>query len=617
MNKISTGSYLEDLLTTNDSQKQSTYLFTQRLQIKKQKLATLPTFETLESLKLYYKKLKNINHKKELKILQLQEEIRLINSIPSENSRTKRMLIHNDKEKLQNTISSCEKNADHELEMNFQLQSMRQRELLQLEKLQENNTKSRDFYLQVCAEYEKLRNMTSNANNLGYSAQGALDDYEKFKQQESKSMKKRIKQKKNEVFELCETIKSIRAKSEERIRKYDEKNKKNAELRDELIRKVEETEKMPNRCIREVLNLYKSQFKVIFEKLGLKDMITNENIECVIKAMNMYNFRDGSLSERYFFLSQCHLRKIEEFNMTIKELSSITDIEKKENLGSTLPLTFNMQRTQDYPDKSDELIEKLLLKAYTETYAMGHRIIKFIINIKNISSLSSRIYPNYKKLKNLIFNENKKGRKTLLKAITQTTQAPEPLESLTKSKLNIYQEYLKHYPNDISNALFIQNIIKSSPILSFIINSKIFENFLIFSNPLQEIPLLIKDSYQIFSEQYANIIKALNDILEDARNSQVDDPACNENVEFTRRKGVQVRNSIIFSGPGLNSSIATKKVKKITRDTQGELASLRNVREKIDSLKRYHFRATKSESSFKNPLRLNCSQKLLIPLSKK
>lgn len=134
MNKISAGSYLEDLLTTNDSHKQSSNLFTQRLQLKKQKLATLPTFETLESLKIYYKKVRNINYKKELKILELQEEIRLLNSIPSENSRTKRLLIYNDKEKLQNTLSSCEKNSTLELEINSQLQSMRQRELLQLVK---------------------------------------------------------------------------------------------------------------------------------------------------------------------------------------------------------------------------------------------------------------------------------------------------------------------------------------------------------------------------------------------------------------------------------------------------------------------------------------------------
>ncbi|OMJ80233.1 hypothetical protein SteCoe_19547 [Stentor coeruleus] len=232
--------------------------------------------------------------------------------------------------------------------------------------------------------------------------------------------------------------------------------------------------------------------------------------------------------------------------------------------------------------------------------------------------MSSRIYPSYKKLKNLIFNENKKGRKALLKAITQTNQPPERLEDLIKSKLNIYQEYLKYYPNDISNALSIQNIIKSSPILSYIINSRIFESFLIISNPLQNIHLLIKDCYQYFSEQYAYIIKAINNILEDARNSQVDDPACNENTEFTRRKGVQVRTVIMYSGPRLNSSPLAKKVKKAKRDGQTELASIRNVREKIDSLKRYQFRATKSEKAFKNfSTRLNHSQKLLTSLTKK
>lgn len=175
----------------------------------------------------------------------------------------------------------------------------------------------------------------------------------------------------------------------------------------------------------------------------------------------MHMFRDGSLSERYFQLSQCHIHKIEEFNKAIKELSNITDIERKPGIGMTLPLTYNMQRTQDDKAVKEETIEKLLLKTYSETFAMGHRILKLISGVKNVASMPSRIYTSYKKLQNLLVNDKKIGRKTLLKAITQASLTSQLSENTMKSKLNIAEEYLKHYPKDFPTALTIQSIVKS------------------------------------------------------------------------------------------------------------------------------------------------------------
>lgn len=130
MNKCKQALCVEDILTTNESRKSSTCLLTQRLPIKKRKSAIIGTFDTTESLQLYYKKLKDINSKKKVKIEQLQETIQFLSSIPSENPTTRKLLTHNSSEKLLNSITTCEQNTENELIINSQLQNMRKRELI-------------------------------------------------------------------------------------------------------------------------------------------------------------------------------------------------------------------------------------------------------------------------------------------------------------------------------------------------------------------------------------------------------------------------------------------------------------------------------------------------------
>ncbi|OMJ72459.1 hypothetical protein SteCoe_29087 [Stentor coeruleus] len=611
MSKCKQAACAEDILTTNETRKSSKCLLTQRLPIKKRKSALIGTFDTTESLQLYYKKLKDLNYKKKVKLEQLQETIQFLSSIPSENPATKRLLTQNSSEKLLNSITTCEQNTENELITNSQLQNMRKRELITNEKLQEDNLKSRQLYIQICAEYDKLKNMTSNVDNLKISAQSALAKYEKISKNEAKAMKRKLKKKKSEVFEWSEKVKGIRAKSEEKIRRSDEKMQKTLTLKKELEKKCYENKKSPSKNVKDILKNYKDKFGLVFEKLNLDNALTKESIDSIIKTLNMYMFRDGSLSERYFQLSQCHIRKIEEFNKAIKEISNITDIDRKPNIGVTLPLTYNMQRTQHDKMIKEETIEKLLLKTYSETFAMGHRILKLISNIKNVSSMPSRIYSSYKKLQNILVNNKKKGRKTLLKALTQASLTSEPSENTMKSKLNIAEEYLKHYPKDFSTALAIQSIVKSSPVLSFIINTKIFQQFLIISDPLQDLALLIEDCYNSFSGQYRLLIETLIDILQETRNFKADDPTCCENEIFPiRRRAIQLKSCLTLGSSGLNTSRGGKKSQKSRREDQIKLSSIKSIREKLENLRKYHFRAAKTVDVFhKNQLVTSKSQK--------
>lgn len=176
-------------------------------------------------------------------------------------------------------------------------------------------------------------------------------------------------------------------------------------------------------------------------------------------------FADGSLSERYFQLSQIHIKKIEEFNEAVKELTSLSSPDAEPFKWSSLYTTYNLQRTLDEKIPNEETIEKILLKIYAETYAFGHRIAKLLTGIRNVSSMPAKILVSYKTLLKLIMNERKKGRKTLLKVATQTTLASEPSENWMKTKLNIIDEYLKHYSNDTKTAFIIQNIVKSVMII--------------------------------------------------------------------------------------------------------------------------------------------------------
>lgn len=148
--------------------------------------------------------------------------------------------------------------------------------------------------------------------------------------------------------------------------------------------------------------------------------------------------------------------------------------------------------------------------------------------------------------------------------------------------------------------------------MSFVINTKIFQQFLIISDPLQDLALLIEDCYNSFSGHYCSLIESLTDVLQDARNCQPDDPPYRENEEFAiRRRAVQVKSCLTLGSSGLNTSRIAKKSKS-RREDQIKLSSIKSIREKLECLRKYQFRAAKSVDIFhKNHLVMNKSQKSL------
>lgn len=147
--------------------------------------------------------------------------------------------------------------------------------------------------------------------------------------------------------------------------------------------------------------------------------------------------------------------------------------------------------------------------------------------------------------------------------------------------------------------------------MSFVINTKIFQQFLIISDPLQDLVLLIEDCYNNFSGHYSSLIKCLTDVLQDARNCQPDDPPYRENEDFAiRRRAVQVKSCLTLGSSGLNTSRVAKKGPKSRREDQIKLSSIKSIREKLECLRKYQFKAAKSVDVFhKNHLVMNKSQK--------
>jgi hypothetical protein len=107
--------------------------------------------------------------------------------------------------------------------------------------------------------------MTSNVKNLKSSAQITLNTYKKHKKGTFLTIKRKLKKKKDEVLEFQGNVEKIRAKSEERIRKCDEKIKKNTFLKEELEKKCRNVEKMLNSSVVISLKNYRKQFGMIFE----------------------------------------------------------------------------------------------------------------------------------------------------------------------------------------------------------------------------------------------------------------------------------------------------------------------------------------------------------------
>lgn len=106
--------------------------------------------------------------------------------------------------------------------------------------------------------------MTSNVDNLRISAQSALSKYQKINKNTKKVMKRKLKKKKSEVLEWSEKVKAIRAKSEEKIRRADEKMQKNLTLRKELEKKCQEAEKFPSNMVKDILRNYREKFGFVF-----------------------------------------------------------------------------------------------------------------------------------------------------------------------------------------------------------------------------------------------------------------------------------------------------------------------------------------------------------------
>jgi hypothetical protein len=125
-------SHSNDLLSTSHTQKRSNLLQTQRLPAKNKTPLIMRAFDTNESLEQYYNKLKDSNYKKRLKLQQLQESIQLFSSFSLEKSSSKANLIEKTKEKLLNSITSCEKTTENEVLMTSQLLLMRKREHLKI-----------------------------------------------------------------------------------------------------------------------------------------------------------------------------------------------------------------------------------------------------------------------------------------------------------------------------------------------------------------------------------------------------------------------------------------------------------------------------------------------------
>lgn len=150
-------------------------------------------------------------------------------------------------------------------------------------------------------------------------------------------------------------------------------------------------------------------------------------------------------------------------------------------------------------------------------------------------------------------------------------------------------------------------------------NSKIFQQFLIISEPLQDLSILIEDCYQFFSGQYSTLIQVMNDVLQHARNTEADDPVCNENDEFTgRRRGIQIKSCLTLGVSAVNTSGILKKVPQPSLDDQFITNNIKSLRQKMDNLRKHHLRAAKSVDVFnKYHAVLNRSEKSCSFLNKK
>lgn len=188
------------------------------------------------------------------------------------------------------------------------------------------------------------------------------------------------------------------------------------------------------------------------------------SISNIITSYNSYLFRDGSLSEQYFQLTQIYTSRIEEYNRILEQQHLLT----AENCNlidyvSSVPLTFNEQRSK-ITEKVvyDNGLELMILRLYGKVFDISHRIISQLALIKDLSSVSLLLEQAVHRLTTILTNIKKSGRKTLFKAFTYSNKInPFSSELLKYSKINVIESYLKFFPDTENSGEILQDLINT------------------------------------------------------------------------------------------------------------------------------------------------------------
>lgn len=185
----------------------------------------------------------------------------------------------------------------------------------------------------------------------------------------------------------------------------------------------------------------------------------NENsISAIIQAYNEFLFRDGSLSEHYFQLSQLQIKKIQDYEKMIRELQGL--MEEKEILQyvSSVPLTFNQQRIRvekiDFFDRSKE---EVLLRFYGKIYDICHHAYS---QLRKVKEVSRSLIESLQRLQETLTIVKRIGRNTIFNGLSHLQQnAQVASQLLSYSKINIIEICMSFPLHDHESAKAIQALL--------------------------------------------------------------------------------------------------------------------------------------------------------------
>ncbi|CAG9322859.1 unnamed protein product [Blepharisma stoltei] len=441
-------------------------------------------------------------------------------------------------EEISEEIEDFESKYQEELIYTKNLTSMYQEEREALIVYKERAKEVEKLISQIMSQYENVMRAKNIAISFEIRTNGELSRFNQFLKEKRNEYLRKVK---NKTFELSVVETEINDIIE-RMGKRSLIQKQQISLTQQVfaLAKAEKEENEKSMIMKEKLKEKIENYELLFGqlliKLGLEgdsSILKTETVSEIISRYNHLLFVDGSLSERYYHLSQSHIVKLEEYQNNLNELNHFLENLQPAEKEQFSILTKNSSNKGISDDQIMET-EKMIFKLYIQllnTSTQICQLFKPIMQNSDVPQTLQNIVEIFSEAVN-IFNkgflekrkpsqEDKKKLSAFFK--TEVEIADKTIDNFVSSlsfaslsKGEIKEIYMKLIGNNHEAEAFVK-LFHSSLILTHFTTKDSLQKFLETSDkPFDNLSELLFSSLSIYQSQFRILNSTLMRIIIDS-----------------------------------------------------------------------------------------------------